>query len=146
MSELLFLSKFFYIFQVTSKMASLACTPQGFPYLRCSGFWRTRERCCYLNFACSDIDIAENKKDCYGGFETLRLELFFLFQLKLYPETTLYFLTFRLPLSFWSVMRLLLHFHWLISSPHWTIQAFIGGLTHENAQDSNSWKRFSLFE
>ena len=26
------------IIQVTSKMASLACTPQGFPYLRCSGF------------------------------------------------------------------------------------------------------------
>merc|ERR1719278_653289 len=27
-----------YSYTVTSKMASLACTPQGFPYLRCSGF------------------------------------------------------------------------------------------------------------
>merc|ERR1712083_52112 len=27
-----------YSYTVTSKMASLACTPQGFPYLRCSGY------------------------------------------------------------------------------------------------------------
>ena len=33
-------SKSLTFWQVTSKMASLACTPQGFPYLRCSGFWR----------------------------------------------------------------------------------------------------------